>query len=571
MEIKTEKKAALNSNTLLDSSGYDSSDSPIEEADNKNDKTGSILEINNEPEKDYSEKSKRLSTITMTENSISNNEISKRSPTVRQSLKKRSKLVKNFKKGVKINKKAKSSKKKKNSNLEACSRKYLVAIKSNIWGTKFKFCGQNYLQNTIGQITYKTSLFHLQPRQMKIILDDLSLIRPLVPTNSNSVESNKESTECESIVKEEEELENFKNEIKSAGSSMSPHTSETVGAKKNLNELISIKTSATLGAIPDIMKEYDSISTSSLRIIKSSSQSNGSFEVHNCNDEIATVQGLVENKFSHNSTGDFFEKFNLPVLKLTNDNLDVENYLDNNLITSETEYYEENTLEEIGNNEEIHLLASSTRTLANTNCTTPATTTTTSLTTTIYPKYHLKNSKFNLINKLNRNGEFSFTSNQFFNFLLNRKVLEKSADYQRLDEKKDFNSMKVKSKGKNNSDPVEKQHELEDIDEIKVLDTNESAPAEKQANTKKRVPLKNQFVLHNKPPIWNETNQVYQLDFGGRVTQESAKNFQIEFNGKQVMQFGRIDPNGYTLDFEWPFTAVQAFSIALANITQRFK
>lgn len=77
--------------------------------------------------------------------------------------------------------------------------------------------------------------------------------------------------------------------------------------------------------------------------------------------------------------------------------------------------------------------------------------------------------------------------------------------------------------------------------------------------------------MQNKPPIWNEANQVYQLDFGGRVTQESAKNFQIEFNGKQVMQFGRIDGNAYTLDFEWPFTAVQAFSIALANITQRLK
>lgn len=35
-------------------------------------------------------------------------------------------------------------------------------------------------------------------------------------------------------------------------------------------------------------------------------------------------------------------------------------------------------------------------------------------------------------------------------------------------------------------------------------------------------------------PMWNENSQVYQLDFGGRVTQESAKNFQIEFRGKQV-------------------------------------
>lgn len=36
------------------------------------------------------------------------------------------------------------------------------------------------------------------------------------------------------------------------------------------------------------------------------------------------------------------------------------------------------------------------------------------------------------------------------------------------------------------------------------------------------------YTLHNKTPFWNEHNQVYQLDFGGRVTQESAKNFQIE-------------------------------------------
>jgi hypothetical protein len=47
-------------------------------------------------------------------------------------------------------------------------------------------------------------------------------------------------------------------------------------------------------------------------------------------------------------------------------------------------------------------------------------------------------------------------------------------------------------------------------------------------------PRRREFVLHNKAPLWNEHSQVYQLDFGGRVTQESAKNFQIEFKGKQV-------------------------------------
>jgi hypothetical protein len=47
------------------------------------------------------------------------------------------------------------------------------------------------------------------------------------------------------------------------------------------------------------------------------------------------------------------------------------------------------------------------------------------------------------------------------------------------------------------------------------------------------------IVLQNKTPFWNEQSQVYQLDFGGRVTQESAKNFQIEHDDVQV------SPNRY--------------------------
>ncbi|KAF1769324.1 hypothetical protein GCK72_001141 [Caenorhabditis remanei] len=78
-------------------------------------------------------------------------------------------------------------------------------------------------------------------------------------------------------------------------------------------------------------------------------------------------------------------------------------------------------------------------------------------------------------------------------------------------------------------------------------------------------------TMSNKTPFWNEQNQVYQLDFGGRVTQESAKNFQIELDTKQVLQFGRIEGGSYTLDFRYPFSASQAFAVALASITQRLK
>ncbi len=250
------------------------------------------------------------------------------------------------------------------------------------------------------------------------------------------------------------------------------------------------------------------------------------------------------------------------------------------LSLGQTYFLEEDTLDlNASQSEEIHLLDStSAKSVSNQNSATPAsaTTGTQSMTTTIYPKNHLKTSKFNLFSRFNRGGEFLFSSSQLFNFLLNRKVLEKSAtDYQKLkdpESKGDFNSVTKSAKSKSKATSEAKDQKLDEIGkESDAVEANSSESTNKQGRNKKRTPSKSQFILQNKPPIWNETNQVYQLDFGGRVTQESAKNFQIEFGGKQVMQFGRIDPNSYTLDFEWPFTAVQAFSIALANITQRFK
>lgn len=39
--------------------------------------------------------------------------------------------------------------------------------------------------------------------------------------------------------------------------------------------------------------------------------------------------------------------------------------------------------------------------------------------------------------------------------------------------------------------------------------------------------LESLIELHNKPPIWNEGSGSYTLNFQGRVTQASVKNFQI--------------------------------------------
>ncbi|CAI5438687.1 unnamed protein product [Caenorhabditis angaria] len=115
---------------------------------------------------------------------------------------------------------------------------------------------------------------------------------------------------------------------------------------------------------------------------------------------------------------------------------------------------------------------------------------------------------------------------------------------------------------------IEVRQLLKTLEEMKKAlgeSSNKTNNSATNSNNKRTV------TMHNKTPFWNEHNQVYQLDFGGRVTQESAKNFQIEMDGKQVLQFGRIEGGAYTLDFRHPFSASQAFAVALASITQRLK
>ena len=51
----------------------------------------------------------------------------------------------------------------------------LVEVTSNIWGTKFKIHGvAPFLPVDLGQVLYKTSLLHLQPRQMTVTITEMS-------------------------------------------------------------------------------------------------------------------------------------------------------------------------------------------------------------------------------------------------------------------------------------------------------------------------------------------------------------------------------------------------------------
>uniref|UniRef100_UPI00398EAC33 tubby-related protein 3-like isoform X4 n=1 Tax=Pristiophorus japonicus TaxID=55135 RepID=UPI00398EAC33 len=78
----------------------------------------------------------------------------------------------------------------------------------------------------------------------------------------------------------------------------------------------------------------------------------------------------------------------------------------------------------------------------------------------------------------------------------------------------------------------------------------------------------NLIELHNKTPVWNDDTQSYVLNFYGRVTHASVKNFQIVHENDAdyiVMQFGRVADDAFTMDYSYPMCAVQAFAIALSS------
>jgi len=77
------------------------------------------------------------------------------------------------------------------------------------------------------------------------------------------------------------------------------------------------------------------------------------------------------------------------------------------------------------------------------------------------------------------------------------------------------------------------------------------------------------MILKNKPPKWNDQVGAYVLNFNGRVTRASVKNFQLSDpkgdSDVVVMQFGRVGKDAFTMDFQYPLCALQAFGIALSS------
>ena len=64
----------------------------------------------------------------------------------------------------------------------------------------------------------------------------------------------------------------------------------------------------------------------------------------------------------------------------------------------------------------------------------------------------------------------------------------------------------------------------------------------------------------------------YVLNFNGRVTMASVKNFQLVDPDEQnavVLQFGRVGKDEFTMDMQWPITPFQAFAVTLSSFDSK--
>lgn len=84
------------------------------------------------------------------------------------------------------------------------------------------------------------------------------------------------------------------------------------------------------------------------------------------------------------------------------------------------------------------------------------------------------------------------------------------------------------------------------------------------------------LVLKNKSPRWHEQLQCWCLNFHGRVTVASVKNFQLVASPasgqparpeheKVILQFGKVGKDVFTMDYRYPISAFQAFAICLSS------
>jgi len=95
-----------------------------------------------------------------------------------------------------------------------------------------------------------------------------------------------------------------------------------------------------------------------------------------------------------------------------------------------------------------------------------------------------------------------------------------------------------------------------------------SQDSDRLLDTYRSGDLKKIDLFVNSVPKWDTKVNAYVLDFKGRVTQPSVKNFllvPVADDQKIVLTFGRVGADKFTMDFTHPLTPIQAFGICLSS------
>ncbi|KAF5198394.1 Tubby-like f-box protein [Thalictrum thalictroides] len=120
-------------------------------------------------------------------------------------------------------------------------------------------------------------------------------------------------------------------------------------------------------------------------------------------------------------------------------------------------------------------------------------------------------------------------------------------------------------------------------EQFAILSVPKSKEAQVDVSSTSLEPLlpvqgaKEPLILKNKAPRWHEQLQCWCLNFRGRVTVASVKNFQLVAavepahnvslaeQEKVILQFGKIGKDIFTMDYRYPLSAFQAFAICLSS------
>ncbi|KAK4481457.1 hypothetical protein RD792_012351 [Penstemon davidsonii] len=107
-------------------------------------------------------------------------------------------------------------------------------------------------------------------------------------------------------------------------------------------------------------------------------------------------------------------------------------------------------------------------------------------------------------------------------------------------------------------------HSIPTLDET-ICPVEASEEGKDKSSSNKSI--KESLVLKNKTPRWHEQLQCWCLNFTGRVTVASVKNFQLVASEQEkvILQFGKIGKDIFTMDYRYPLSAFQAFAICLSS------